>query len=180
MQIIQTEIEQDLSAEAHPILRVMFRGEGGECVIVAMADVDSLAGDEAAAIERAKAVLVQTATFDSAVNDYDAQSNGNFDQVTETAVTDQDGGIYVFEYRDGDGSRRVPPSKMPTLDAAREEGLRCAVELLADLDLNTGPIPDWLIRIYDEHDTLLAVVDLEQADAARQAADQKADRRDGS
>lgn len=29
MQIIRTEIEQDLAAEAHPILRVMFRGEGG-------------------------------------------------------------------------------------------------------------------------------------------------------
>lgn len=180
MQVIRTEIEQDLSAEAHPLLRVMFRGEGGESVIVAMADVDSLAGNEAAAIERAKAVLVQTATFDTTVNDYDAQSNGNFDQVTETAVTDQDGAIYVFEYRDGDGSRRVPPAQMPSLEAAREEALRCAVELLADLDLNTGPIPDWLSRIYDDHGALLAVVDVHQANAARLVAEQEADSRAGS
>ncbi|WP_246485527.1 DUF6894 family protein [Aminobacter carboxidus] len=180
MQVTRTEIEQDLSAEAYPILRVMFKGEGGECVIVDMADVDALAGDEEAAIERAKAVLVQTATFDTAVNDYDAQSNGNFDQVTKTQVTDRDGGIYVFEYRDGDGSRRVPPSTMPSLEAAREEALRCAVELLADLDLNTGPIPDWLIRIYDGHGNLLAVVDVHQADAARQTTDRKADSGDGS
>lgn len=175
MQIIRTEIEQDLSTEEHPIVRVMFKGEGGECVIVDMADVDALALDEDAAIKRAKAVLVQTATFDVSVNEYDARSNGNFDQVSVTEATDQSGGIYVFEYRDGDGVRRVPPSRMPSLNAAREEALRCAVELLADLDLSAGALPDWLIRIYDDDGNLLAVVDVQQANEARQTADQKAD-----
>jgi hypothetical protein len=170
MQIIRTEVEQDHSAAEHPILRVKFQGEGGERVIVDMADVDALAGDEDAAIARAKAVLVQTATFDVAVNEYDARSNGNFDQVTVTGATDQSGGIYVFEYRDGDGARRVPPSRMPSLDVAREEALRCAVELLADLDPNADALPNWLIRIYDDNGNLLAVIDVQEAQAARQTA----------
>jgi len=132
-----------------------------------MANVEDLAVDQAAAIERAKAVLVQTATFDLATNDYDAQSNGNFDQVSVTGATDQDGAIYIFEYRDGDGARRVPPCRLPSLEAAGEEALRCAVDLLADPDLGVRSLPEWLVRVYDENGNLVCTVDGHQAHVAR-------------
>ena len=43
-------------------------------------------------IDRAKAILVQTAKFDLAQNEYDAVSNGNYDEVVITAAYDQEGG----------------------------------------------------------------------------------------
>ncbi|CAH2408132.1 hypothetical protein [Mesorhizobium escarrei] len=75
MQIIRTEVTQATAPTGQPILRVIFCGEGGDCVTVDMARV--YGGNNEAAISRAKAALVQTATLDLAVNDYDARSNGN-------------------------------------------------------------------------------------------------------
>ena len=80
---------------------------------VDMASIE--AGNDDAALDRARAILVQTATFGLAANDYDARSNGNFDEVAVTAAKDGNGGVYIFEYRDGEGSRQVPPSTMPRL-----------------------------------------------------------------
>lgn len=99
-----------------------FRGEGGECVTVEMAT----RGQSRTRLRACEAILVQTATFDIASNAYDAESNGNFDQVILGAAEDE-GGSYDFEYRDGDGSRLVPPSRMPKREAAREEAVRSAM-----------------------------------------------------
>jgi hypothetical protein len=122
-----------------------------------------------AAIERARAILVQTATFGLAANDYEAQSNGNFDEVAVTKATDRNGGIYIFEYRDGEGIRQVPPSTMPSFDAAREEAVRCAIDLLADLQPGTDDLTGWLVRVCDESGKLLCAIDVQEAEAARQA-----------
>jgi hypothetical protein len=81
MQVIKTEVAPKTSTNGTPLLRVTFRGEGGECVVVDMADCGSLSTNFGAAVERAKAVLVQTAAFDVAANEYEAQSNGNFEQL---------------------------------------------------------------------------------------------------
>jgi hypothetical protein len=48
---------------------------------------------------------------------------GNFDEIDVTAANDENGGVYIFEYRDAEGSRQVPPSKMANFEAAREDGL---------------------------------------------------------
>lgn len=71
---------------------------------------------------------MQTATFNLAANDYDAQSNGNFDELAVTSVQEGENKTYIFEYRDGEGIRRVPPSVMPSFQAAREEAIRGAID----------------------------------------------------
>lgn len=168
MQIIRTEVAQTTAQNGEPILRVLFCGEGGDCVTVDMAKVEP--GTDEAALDRARAILVQTATFGLAVNDYDARSNGNFDEVDVTEAGNEDGKVYIFEYRDGEGSRQVPPSKMPSLEAARAEALRCAIDLLVDLQPGTDDLSGWLVRVRDENGELLCDIDVQEAEAARQTS----------
>jgi hypothetical protein len=168
MQIIRTDVSQSIAQTGEQILRVTFCGEGGDCVTVDMAGVDNEATSYEGAVDRARAVLVQTATFDLALNDYDARSNGNFDEVTATAGNSGDGGIYIFEYRDGERTRQVPPSTMPSLEAARSEAIRCAIDLLVDLEPGRDDLSGWLVRVRDEHGQLLCTIDVQDAEAARQ------------
>ena len=169
MQIIRTEVAQTTVPAGHRVVRVQFCGEGGDCVTVDMAAATHT--DEAAAIERAKAILVQTATFDSAENEYDARSNGNFDEVVATSAHDGDGGcVYIFEYRDGDGSRQMPPCTMPSRSAAHDEARRCASDMLVDLQPGQDVLSGWLVRVRDENGGLLFDDDVQDAEAAREAA----------
>jgi hypothetical protein len=165
MQIIRTEVTQATAPTGQSILRVIFCGEGGDSVTVDMTRVEG--GTNEAAINRAKAILVQTATFNLAVNDYDARSNGNFDEVAVTAANDENGGLYIFEYRDGGRGRQVPPSRMRSLEAAREEAVRCAIDLLVDLQPGTDDLSGWLVRLRDENGELLYAIDVQEAEAAR-------------
>jgi hypothetical protein len=55
MQIIRTEIAEATALSGEPILRVLFCGEGGDCVTVDMASVE--AGSDDAALDRARAIL---------------------------------------------------------------------------------------------------------------------------
>jgi hypothetical protein len=57
---------------------------------------------------------------------------------------------------------------MPSLNAARKEAVRCAVDLLADLQSGTE-LSGWLIRVRGEDGTLLHTVDVQEAEAARRA-----------
>lgn len=168
MQIVRTEVAQLAAPTGEPILRVRFCGEGGDCVTVDMATLE--AGNDEAAVARARAILVHVAIFDTAVNEYDARSNGNFDEVAVTMANDQTGGIYIFEYRDGDGCRQIPPSGMPSFEAAREEAVRCAIDLLVDLQPGTDDLSGWLVRLRDENGELLCTIDVQEAEAARQAS----------
>jgi hypothetical protein len=166
MQILRIEVNQATTPTGEAILRVMFCGEGGDCVTVDMANVE--AGNDDAAVDRARGILVQTATFELAANDYDARSNGNFVEVAVTAANEENGGVYFFEYRDGEGGRQVPPSRMPSLEAAREEAVRCAIDLLVDLQPGTDDLSGWLVRVRDENGELLYAIDVQEAEAARQ------------
>jgi hypothetical protein len=166
MQIIRTEVAEATALSGEPILRVLFCGEGGDCVTVDMASAE--AGSDEAALGRARAILVQTATFGLADNDYEAESNGNFDEVSVTAANDENGGIYIFEYRDGESSRHVPPSRMPSLEVAREEAVRCAIDLLADLQPGVDALSGWLVRVRDENGELLFTIEVGEAEEARQ------------
>ncbi|TJW04803.1 MAG: hypothetical protein E5W97_10970 [Mesorhizobium sp.] len=172
MQLVRTEVGEAIGHNGQPVLRVSFCGEGGERVSVDMANAEPLAGGgESRAIGRAKALLVQTATFDAAANDYDAESNGNFDEVAATSAQTQSGaGLYIFEYRDGDGGRLVPQAGVPSFEAAREEAIRCAIDLLIDLQPGTDDLSGWLVRVRDEHGTLLCSIDVSDAELARQAS----------
>ncbi|MCR5858614.1 hypothetical protein [Mesorhizobium sp. J428] len=169
MQIIHTEVEHATASTGEAVLRVFFRGEGGDCVTVDMAQSDP--GNDEAALERARAILVQTARFDLAANDYDTQSNGNFDEVAVAAASNENGEIYIFEYRDGESSRQVPPSSMPSFEAAREEAVRCAIDLLADLQPGTDDLSGWLVRVHSMNGDLLCSIDVQEAEAARQATE---------
>lgn len=163
MQLLRTDVNHVTGPKGQPILQVSFCGEGGDCVTVDMTSVDL--PDDASAIERARAILVQTATFNLAANDYDARSNGSFDELsvtTASAGTDQ---VYIFEYRDGDGGRQVPPCTMPSFDAAREEAIRSAVDLLPDLQPGTDDLTGWLVRIRDANGELLCTIDVAEAQA---------------
>lgn len=165
MQIIRTEVTPAITPSGHSVLRVKFCGEGGDCVTVDMAAVAN--GEDGAAVERAKAILVQTATFDSAVNEYDALSNGNFDEVAVVSANSEHGGVYFFEYRDGQGGR-LPPVRMPSPNAAREEALRIAVDLFVDLHPGQDELTGWLVRAYAENGDLLCAIDVQEAEAAHQ------------
>jgi hypothetical protein len=166
MQVIRTEVSQATARTGESVLRVTFCGEGGDCVTVDMAITET--EDDEAALDRARAILVQTATFGAAANDYDARSNGNFDEVAVTAASDQNGGVYIFEYRDGEGGRQGPPSTMPSFEAARQEAIRCAIDLLVDLEPGTDPLTGWLVRVRNESGELLCAIDVQEAEAARQ------------
>ncbi|KQZ18552.1 hypothetical protein ASD50_22015 [Mesorhizobium sp. Root552] len=107
--------------------------------------------------------------FDLPENAYDAASNGNYDEVALTGAHDQEGDVYIFEYCDGQARRSVPPSRLPSFEAAREEAVRCAVELLDDLQPSIKERPGWLVRVRDEKGGLLFAIDVQEADTARRA-----------
>lgn len=167
MQIIRTHVERATASSGHPVVRVQFCGEEGDCVTVDMRAVDD--ADEAIAMERARAILVQTARFDSATNDYDAESNGNFDEIALTSASDDSGEVFVFEYRDGESFRQIPPCTMPSRQAAHEEAVRCAVDLLLDLQPGQDPLSGWLVRVRGEDGAVLCTIDVQEAEAARRA-----------
>lgn len=166
MQIVRTEISPTTAATGEPVVRVLFCGEGGDCVTVDMANVET--EREESALDRARAILVQTAMFGVAANDYEARSNGNFDEVAVSTASSENGEVYVFEYRDGEGSRQVPPSTMPSFEAARREAVRCAIDLLVDLEPGTDPLTGWLVRVRNQSGDLLCAIDVQEAEAARQ------------
>ena len=167
MQIVRTEVIRSTTPSGDEVIRVHFHGEGGECVMVDMAAIE--AKDDAAAVERATTILVQTATRQSAINAYDASSNGNFDEVAMTSAANENGGVYIFEYRDGGTRRQAPPARLPSLEVARNEAIRCAVELLEDLQPGRDPLTGWLVRVRGENGNLLCAVDVQEAETARLA-----------
>lgn len=168
MQLLNTEVFPTLAPTGEPILRVTFHGEGGECVTVDMTYAET--ENEEATLARARAILVQTAAFGLAANDYDAKSNGNFDEVAISSAGDRNGCVYVFEYRDGEGSRQVLSSEIPSFAAAREEAVRGAIDLLMDLQPGIDDLTGWLVRLRNEAGDVLCVIDVQEAQRARQAA----------
>jgi hypothetical protein len=91
MQLMRTEVNETTSVTGDLIQLVRFCGEGGECVTVKMALREGSADNRATALERARAILVQTAAFEVASSVYDAESNGNSDHVTVTTAEDEPG-----------------------------------------------------------------------------------------
>ncbi|MER9188316.1 hypothetical protein [Mesorhizobium australicum] len=88
----------------------MFEGEGGESISVEMSRGDDADG-ALGAIDRAKALLVQTATFEMPVD----KNNGPNKPPESDNVRARESNIYTFEYRDGEQARQVPPAEMLVL-----------------------------------------------------------------
>lgn len=65
-------------------------------------------------------------------------------------------------------ARAVPPSRMPSLKAPREEAIRCAIDLLAEMQPGTGSLTGWLVRMRDENGQLFCTIEVEEAELARQ------------
>lgn len=161
MQIVRTEVERATAGNGEPATRVTFRGEGGDSVVV---ETSGERPDDETAIEKAKALLIQTAVF----GDPDRQADNGDSTLGPLERQNKDGDWFVFEYRDGDTSRRVPPSLLPGLDTAREEAVRSAVDLLDDLEKELSPSA-WLVRVYDEPGALLFTVTKGEAEVAEAA-----------
>jgi hypothetical protein len=70
MQIVRAEVARATTPTGEALLRVLFCGEGGDCVTVDMATVKT--GNDEAALDRARTILVQIANFGLAAHDYDA------------------------------------------------------------------------------------------------------------
>ena len=170
MQVVRTKVASAITPTANPLFACCFCGEGGEYVAVDMASVEGFPHERQAAVGWAKAILVQTAGFDVAPNAYDAQSNGNFDELAVTSAHDQRGDVYVFVYRDGEASRKSLRLPMPSLDAANAEAVRGAVDLLMDLQAGTDELSGWLVRVWDQNGKVVSTVDVQEAEAARQSS----------
>ena len=61
MQIVRTDVSRATCVNRRAVLRVLFCGEGGDCVTVDMARIE--AGNDDAALDRARAILVQDGHF---------------------------------------------------------------------------------------------------------------------
>ena len=166
MQIVGINIGPAAAPSGLPLVRVVFEGEGGESVAVEMARGEDADG-ALSAIERAKALLVQTATFEMPVDGNDV-SDGSAERGDVHAA---ESNIYTFEYRDGDQTRQVPPAEMPSFEAARAEAIRCAIDMLVDLQPGADDLTGWLIRVRDQAGNELCSIDVAEAEAARQAND---------
>ncbi len=167
MEVVGVHVSRAVAPNGATVIRVVFDGKDGASVIVNLANTVHTE-DDPKPIERAKHVLIETARYKTALNDYDAQSNGNFDAISIAAISDDDDDddddqIYIYEYRDGEGSTQTPPSRMPSLKAAREEALRSAVDLLGDLNESGEVASGWLVRVRGEGG------DADEAEAARRS-----------
>jgi len=59
----------------------------------------------------------------------------------------------------------------PSFQAAREEAIRGAIDLLDGLQPDTVDLSGWLVRVRDENGELLCIIDGRAAEEARRAAD---------
>lgn len=168
MQIVKTEVLRPVADGADTFL-VRFCGDGDECISVEVQGHASEA--EEAVLARARTLLIETASVGLAENQYDAESNGNFDEMSVTAAQTDDDAVFIFECRDGEGSRQLPSLKLPGLDAARAEAVRCAVDMLVDLEPGKDPLTGWLVRVLSESGELHWIIDVQEAEAARRAGD---------
>jgi hypothetical protein len=60
---------------------------------------------------------------------------------------------------------------MPSFQAAREEAIRGAIDLLDGLQSDTVDLSGWLVPVRDENGELLCIIDGRAAEEARRAAD---------
>lgn len=166
MQILGTEVRHATSASGEPIVRLVFLGEGGESIAVDMAS-DGGDNHPEEVLERARVMLVQTAAF--GMRDVSARQFGTHRSDTTETIQESpnEGETFVFEYREGDGSRHAS-AILPDAVAVRAEAMRSAIDLIDETAQYNQS--GWLIRVYDESGALVCSIDAGEAIAEHKKA----------
>ncbi|RWC26025.1 hypothetical protein [Mesorhizobium sp.] len=134
---------------------VEFRGQGGDNIIVTVAQQAILSPEEM--IAKSKIMLLHAATF--AVDEENSR---------EQRIADA-GDEYRLEYHDNGEIREVGGLFFPDLDAVRDECRRSAEDLWKDA-LSRGEAPvGWAVRARDRRGDIVATVDF--SDLQRASAD---------
>ncbi|MBA1144482.1 DUF6894 family protein [Mesorhizobium neociceri] len=124
---------------------VEFRGQGGENIIVTVAQQAILSPEEL--IAKSKIMLLHAATF--GVDEENSR---------ERRIADA-GDEYRLEYHDNGEIREVGGLVFPDLDAVRDECRRSAEDLWKDA-LSRGEAPvGWAVRARDRRGDIVATVD---------------------
>lgn len=167
MQILATEVSRATAVTGEPIVRLVFQGEGGERIAVDMASNGQSDHAEEDVLKRARVMLVQTAAFGIRDVSADGSDRHRSEPGGRMPAASPDGDTFVFEYREGDGSRHASAT-LPGAAAVRAEAMRSAIDLIdesAQYD-QTG----WLIRVYDESGALVCSIDADEAIAEHKKA----------
>ncbi|QKC98305.1 DUF6894 family protein [Mesorhizobium sp. NZP2298] len=137
---------------------VEFRGEGGDNILVTVAQQAALSPEEL--IEKSKIMLLHAAKF--SVDEESARK-----QLIPDA-----GDEYRLEYHDDGEIREVAGLVFPSLDAVRDECKRSAEDLWKDA-LSRGDAPvGWAVRARDRSGDIVASVDFSELQHASAELDQ--------
>lgn len=157
MQIMQTECSLCVDHNALTMHLVKFLGEGNETIEVKLATTPGEVIDDAALVARAKAVLVQVATFpDHSGNDDDLH-----DASPEPFPSSTSGERFRFVYRDGHETSEIPDVVLPDMNAARADAIRSATELLAEARLRMQEVKGWAVRVYNSENQMIINIDFD-------------------
>jgi hypothetical protein len=170
MQVVET-----LVIRANGELTVEFTGEGGDVINVHFANAGEPAGD-AEAIEKARAVMVQVATFEESAgaDEVDAASPDEIDPVYDIGRRDVPGAevTCVLEYMEAGQINRTEQVTLPSMEATAAEVERSAIHVVESFG-TPDDLQGWAVRAVDADGNVLALITFEQARdlaAARSAA----------
>lgn len=158
MQVLQIECSRCVDNNAQTMYLVKFIGEGEETIEVKLAASAGAAIDDAKLVARAKAIMVQVASFTDDV------LTGERDYRSDASLSSLDSGSrFRFVYRDDNGITEIPEVNLPSIEAARADALRSATELLAEARLKRQEMEGWAVRVYDADGQLVVNVDFDDA-----------------
>ncbi|CAH2405173.1 hypothetical protein [Mesorhizobium escarrei] len=99
------------------------------------------------------------------LNDYDARSNGNFDEVTIAAANDENGVLYIFDYRDGEVYRRGSSVQDAEPESCAGGSSSMRHRSSGRPSARHGQCFRWLVRVRDENGEVLCAIDVQEAQA---------------
>ncbi|WFP62159.1 hypothetical protein [Mesorhizobium sp. WSM4904] len=147
---------------------VEFLGEGGEKIAVTIVVSNRRpALDGAALIARAREMMVQCAVFDN--TDDRSVRNSSRRHLGEPALPARTEGAFTVEYRDNGSVRRLQGVELASLEAAHDEALRSAIDLLDDTAV--GGQEGWAVGIPDGSGKIVSSVDFDEARREKAAAE---------
>ncbi|TIO53861.1 MAG: hypothetical protein E5X80_08195 [Mesorhizobium sp.] len=155
-------LETSILPKPEGVVVVEFLGEGGEkTAVILVASDQRLTPGGAALIDRAKAMMMQCAVFETTEA---LESNREFNEPTVLAMPES---LFTFEYRNGDSVRQPQGVELANLEAVHEEALRSAIGMLDD----TGGKEGWAVRVRDRNGKIVLSVDFDEAKQDEAAAE---------
>lgn len=130
----------------------------------------STLGNEEGALDRARAILVQTATFGLAANTMRKATAISTKSLSQQQMTKRCALYLRVSWR------RKQPASAPNGELReQEQAIRCPIDLLVDQEPGTDALTSWPVRVHDESGEVLYTIDVQQAEAAgREASDGRA------